>query len=67
MPDFVIEGNAAGIRSRAATTREKGSSFVSTDDALAKVTADGWVGRDRCLRWYYDAGYLDEFRPENAP
>ena len=45
MPDFTIEGNPGGIRSRAATTRSKADVFMSTGDALAKITTDGWNSR----------------------
>ena len=45
MPDFTIRGNPSGVRSRAATTRAKADSFMTTGDALAKVTTDGWNSR----------------------
>ena len=45
MPSFTIEGNPAGIRSRAATTRGKAEQLVATGDGLAKVTTDGWTSR----------------------
>ena len=45
MPDFHIDGNPGGVRSRAATMRSKAESFISTGDGLAKVTTDGWTSR----------------------
>ena len=45
MPDFSIDGNPEGIRSRASTMRTKGDSFVSVGDALARISTDGWTGR----------------------
>ena len=45
MPDFHIDGNPGAVRSRAATTRSKAELFMSTGDALAKITTDGWNSR----------------------
>lgn len=45
MPDFTIRGNPGAIRSRAATTSEKGKAFYDTGDALARIDTSGWIGR----------------------
>lgn len=45
MPDFTIRGNPGAIRSRAATTSDKGQVFYDTGEALAKVDTSGWTGR----------------------
>jgi len=45
MPNFSIDGNPEGIRSRASTMRTKGDSFVSVGDALDRISTDGWTGR----------------------
>jgi Papain fold toxin 1, glutamine deamidase len=45
MPEFTIDGDAGAIRARAGVLRSKGELFVSTGEALAKVTTNGWHGR----------------------
>ena len=45
MPDFTIRGNPGAIRSRAATTTQKGQLFYDTGDALARIDTSGWIGR----------------------
>jgi hypothetical protein len=45
VPDFVVEGNPANIRSKALTMEQKGQLFYDTGDALAKIDVSGWTGR----------------------
>lgn len=45
MPDFTIEGNPDGIRSKAVLMQEKGQLFFDTGDALSKIDTSGWTGR----------------------
>src|SRR6478735_12524131 len=45
MPDFTIRGNPGAIRTRAATTTQKGQSFFDVGEALSKASPEGWTGR----------------------